>query len=133
MGYDCCCVRVEQRFSGFLDLCEKDFFNTKPGAVLAPACHVLILPGCNGYRACLDHRRRPHAAPHFAHRSCGGRIGRRTLGGVWRWRSASKQAYKSITSQHDLAYRFKYAFVDMIIFLNTQEGFVSSYLEENGL
>jgi hypothetical protein len=43
-------------------------------------------------RACLDRCRKHHAAPHAARRSCGGRIGRRTLGGVWRSASASKQA-----------------------------------------
>ena len=55
---------------------------------------ALVAPGwASGFfRACLDHRRWHHATPHFARRSCGGRIGRGTLGGVWRWTSASKQA-----------------------------------------
>jgi hypothetical protein len=47
---------------------------------------------CRGFKACLDNCRKHHDTPHAARRSCGGRIGRRTLGRVWRSTSASKQA-----------------------------------------
>jgi hypothetical protein len=48
------------------------------------------------FRACLDHHRRSHTAPHLACRSCGGRIDRRSLGEVWRQRLGSKQAFGPI-------------------------------------
>ena len=45
-------------------------------------------------RACLVWRLRRHTAPHIVRRRCGGRIGRRRLGAVWRRRRQTKHASK---------------------------------------
>jgi hypothetical protein len=44
-----------------------------------------------GLSACLVTCLGRHATPHISRRRCGGRIGRRPLGAVWRRRQATKQ------------------------------------------